>query len=238
MILRSCYIENYGVLTQKTIDFKEDLTVFCEENGYGKTTLVSFLKAMFYGLPSYKKTSVGFPERQHFYPFNGGKFGGNLTFEHEGKVYRVERFFDKKSDTKDECRIFCDSLETDAFGEKGELLGRTLFKLDEDSFVRTVFAEDLTADFSMTTDLFVALNRLVDDTDDDRNFEAAIKRLNDRRKELHTDRGNRGLIPEKKADIRALEERIGRFKNVHQKELEKRYEEKNAKTFLAVDAGR
>lgn len=226
MILRSCYIENYGALVQKNIDFKEDLTVFCEENGYGKTTLVSFLKAMFYGLPSYKKTTVGFPERQHFYPFNGGKFGGNLTFEHEGKVYRVERFFDKKSDTKDECRIFCDSLETDAFGEKGELLGRTLFKLDEDSFVRTVFVEDLATDFSMTTDLFVALNRLVDDTDDDRNFEAAIKRLNDRRKELHTDRGSRGLIPEKKAEIRTLEERIGRFKNVHQKELEKRYEEK------------
>ncbi|MBR6795436.1 MAG: hypothetical protein IKM52_04970, partial [Clostridia bacterium] len=62
--------------------------------------------------------------------------------------------------------------------------------------------------------------------DDDRNFEQAIKRLTERRKELHTDRGNRGLIPEKKAEIRALDEQIGRFKNVHQKELEQRYAEK------------
>ena len=80
MILLSCYIENYGKLSKKNIDFQKDLTVFCEENGYGKTTLVSFLKAMFYGLPSYKTSSKGFPERQHFYPFNGGKFGGSLEF--------------------------------------------------------------------------------------------------------------------------------------------------------------
>ncbi|MBR2951373.1 MAG: AAA family ATPase [Clostridia bacterium] len=226
MILLSCYIENYGALSEKSIEFQRDLTVFCEENGYGKTTLVSFLKAMLYGLPSYKATSKGFPERQHFYPFNGGKFGGNLTFEHEGKSFRVERFFDKKSETKDECRIFCDTLETEEFGKNGELLGRTLLKLDEDSFVRTLFAEDLSSEFSMTTDLGVALNRLVDDTDDDRNFEQAIKRLTERRKELHTDRGNRGLIPEKKAEIRALDEQIGRFKNIHQKELEQRYAEK------------
>lgn len=226
MKLLSCYIENYGALSQKNIDFQENLTVFCEDNGYGKTTLVSFLKAMFYGLPSYKTSSKGLPERQHFYPFNGGKFGGNLTFSHEGKTYRVERFFDKKSDTKDICRIFCDTFETQDFGKNGESLGRTLFKLDEDSFTRTVFVENLAEEFSMTTDIGVSLNRLVDDADEDRNFERALKVLTDKRKALHTDRGHRGLIPETQTTVRRLEERIDRFRNVQQKELESCYEKK------------
>ena len=49
MKLLSCYIENYGKISATTFDFNEGLTAFCEKNGYGKTTLASFVKAMFYG---------------------------------------------------------------------------------------------------------------------------------------------------------------------------------------------
>ena len=97
MILKSCYVENYGGLSGKSFEFSPSLTCVLRENGAGKTTLASFLRAMFYGLPATKTTSVTFNDRERFYPFNGGKFGGSLTYESGGKTYKIERFFDKKS---------------------------------------------------------------------------------------------------------------------------------------------
>ena len=75
MKLISCYIEGYGGIEKKEYFFDESITTFCQENGVGKTTLASFIKAMFYGLKGYKEGSTEFCDREHFYPFKGGKFG-------------------------------------------------------------------------------------------------------------------------------------------------------------------
>ncbi|MBQ8406703.1 MAG: AAA family ATPase, partial [Clostridia bacterium] len=81
MKLISCYVEGYGKIKREEFFFDEKLSVFSRENGAGKTTLASFIKAMFYGLESYREKSKEFFDRQHFYPFDGGEFGGNITFE-------------------------------------------------------------------------------------------------------------------------------------------------------------
>lgn len=76
-----CEIENYGNVTGgKRVTFDGGLQEFCEKNGYGKTTLCSFIRVMFYGMSTKKEKSVSFGDREHFYPFSGGKFGGSLTF--------------------------------------------------------------------------------------------------------------------------------------------------------------
>ena len=51
MRLLRCHIENFGVLSGFDYEFESSLTVICRENGFGKSTLAAFLKAMFYGLP-------------------------------------------------------------------------------------------------------------------------------------------------------------------------------------------
>ena len=51
MRLIDCYIENFGGLSQYRLDFQEGLTVVLEDNGFGKTTLAEFIRAMFYGFP-------------------------------------------------------------------------------------------------------------------------------------------------------------------------------------------
>ena len=50
MKLLSYHIENYGKIHGVDGSFADGLTSLCEKNGYGKTTLASFIKAMFYGL--------------------------------------------------------------------------------------------------------------------------------------------------------------------------------------------
>lgn len=235
MKILSLYIENYGALSEKHYEFEDGLTVFCEENGYGKTTLASFIKAMFYGLPAVTKVTKDFSDRKHFYPFGGGKFGGNLLFEADGKRYRIERFFDRSKKTQDSFRLFCNDSECDEFD--GENVGQAFFGLDEESFARTLFIDSTHGDFTMTADIGAALNRFVDDTDDDLHFEGAMKLLEKKRKELKADRGNKGLIADKDAKIRALEQKIEGLTQM-QRELEARYLEREAiSKNIAADEG-
>ncbi len=136
MKLISCYIENFGKITEKTYDFNDKITAFCEDNGYGKTTLANFIKAMFYGLTSYTKSTVKFVNRERYFPFGGGKFGGNITFEKNGDIYKIERFFGEKSSTTDTFKIYKNDI---LFDLDQSLVGKTFFGVDENAFSSTAF---------------------------------------------------------------------------------------------------
>ena len=96
MKLLRCHVENFGILSDFDLTFTEGLNVLCRENGFGKSTLAAFLKAMFYGLP---KTRAKASERKRYDPWQGGKYGGFLEFEYRGNQYRVTRYFGKKEDS-------------------------------------------------------------------------------------------------------------------------------------------
>ena len=102
---------------------KNSGTVLHEKNGFGKTTLASFIKAMFYGLDGYKTTTKDFVDRKHFRPFDGGNFGGNIVFEKGRDTYKIERVFDEKSDTKDFAKVYKNGNEFPCPQEK---IGETL----------------------------------------------------------------------------------------------------------------
>ena len=55
MRLISCHIENFGKLSNVDIDFNGSVHKICERNGWGKTTLSSFILSMFYGLEGTNK---------------------------------------------------------------------------------------------------------------------------------------------------------------------------------------
>ena len=205
MKLLSYHIENYGKIHNADGQFNSGLTEFCEKNGYGKTTLASFIRAMFYGLPTYTTKTKAFDDRQHFYPFEGGgKFGGNLTFEMQGKVYKIERFFDKKSSKGDECRVYQDGVPFMGFGEE---IGKEVFGLDEESFKKTVFITADEIEIESTHAINEKLNRDVVGGEDG-DFEAAIEALEKAKKSLKAGRGNNDLISGKKLEILDLTARI------------------------------
>ena len=100
MKLIGLYIENFGGLQKYSLNFEMGITSVIQPNGFGKTTLAEFIRAMFYGFPRKSKT-LEKSLRQKYTPWGGGQFGGNLTFEYDGKHYRVERTFgaNPKGDT-------------------------------------------------------------------------------------------------------------------------------------------
>ena len=49
MKLISCHVENFGKLSGVDLSFAEGLNTFCNDNGWGKSTLAAFIRALFYG---------------------------------------------------------------------------------------------------------------------------------------------------------------------------------------------
>ncbi|MCD8371966.1 MAG: AAA family ATPase, partial [Clostridia bacterium] len=224
MKLTKLHIENYGRFCNYDYNFTDGLNEFCWQNGFGKTTLASFIKAMFYGLPSYRANSKDFNDRIHFYPFGGGKFGGNLTFVMDGREYRIERFFDKRSDSGDSLKVFCGGAPYSGFGKD---IGKSVFGLDKASFERTVFIDSEAIDFGATGSISAKLNDCVDGGEGENTFADAVERLEQAKKALIPARGSNGKIPETRQDIAELNAKIANLKTISAS-LEGKYNELNS----------
>ena len=210
MKLISCHIENYGKISNTDINFNEKLTSICEANGYGKTTLASFLKAMFYGLDSDRANS-SFNERRHFNPFGGGNFGGTVTFSWQGKTFKVERYFDEKSEVKDTVAVYCNGIYSPEFAEG---LGEGIFGIDRQSFERTVFISSAEIEISSTSSINTKLNNFIEGGDDDTNLEAALARLEAKSKEYKKSRQGSDLITLENQKINNLSESISNLEAI------------------------
>ena len=93
MKLISCYVSSFGKLKDFSYEFTDGLNTIKEENGWGKSTFSTFIKAMFYGLDDSKR-SLDDNERKKFTPWNSTeKFGGNLVFDWNGKQYKIVYLF-------------------------------------------------------------------------------------------------------------------------------------------------
>ncbi len=174
MKLLSCYIEGYGKIKQREFDFHEGLNSFSWENGEGKSTLASFIKAMLYGLEGYSVRTKEFPERKHFCPFDGGRFGGNLRLQANGKEYKIERFFHEKSETGDSFTVY----------ENGGVLvnppvdfGRVLLEVDKESFERTLFLRHDDLEIAPTSGIHARLNQVLEGGEEEGGLEEALVRI-------------------------------------------------------------
>lgn len=202
MKLLWCHVENFGILSDFDLTFTEGLNVLCRENGFGKSTLAAFLKAMFYGLP---KTRAKASERKRYDPWQGGKYGGFLEFEYRGNQYRVTRYFGKKEDSFSLTDL-TNRTESTAFSEK---LGEELFQLDADSFARSTFVPQLSdREITATTSIRAKLTNLVEDTNDLNNFDTAMKKLQEYRKSLKLFKGEGGQTAQLRRECRELEASI------------------------------
>ena len=205
MKLLRCHIENFGVLSGFDQEFAEGLNVLCRENGFGKSTLAAFIKAMFYGLPKSRTRSLTENERKRYDPWQGGKYGGFLEFEYQGVQYRVTRYFGKKEDSF-ALYDLTNRTESTRFTEN---LGEDLFQLDADAFARSTFVPQMSGrDVTATTSIRTKLTNLVEDTNDLNNYDTAMKRLQDYRKKLKLFKGEGGQIAQLRQECRSLESDI------------------------------
>ncbi len=207
MKLISCYVENFGTLHDYKLDFSDGLTVVKQDNGFGKTTLAAFIKAMFYGLPQSTKRSISENERKKYTPWQGGNFGGSLIFSVDDiKKYEIQRFFaaKEKDDTFKIFDISTGLLSTDYTHN----IGFELFGIDAEGFERSIYLPQHEVTMEMNTSLSAKLSNLVENSDDINNFDSAMEKIKKRRSYYTVQNGTRGAVADAKNDILELEQKI------------------------------
>lgn len=204
MKLLEVHVENFGKLSHFNYSFEDGLNVLKEPNGFGKSTLAAFIKAMFYGFPGRAGRSVDKNERKKYYPWQGGAYGGYLVFSCEGIQYRVTRFFGKTA-ARDSFKLEDETHRTES-SAYSEQLGEELFQLDAESFSRSTYMPQLMESENGTTaSIRARLSNLVDNTDDLDDYDAAAGRLREKRTSLLNYRGSGGKINELKREVREIE---------------------------------
>lgn len=203
MKLISLYIENFGGLHQYALNFSDGINTVTEPNGFGKTTLAEFIRAMLYGFPRKTKT-LDKSRRRKYMPWNGGQFGGNLVFEHQGRRYRVERTFG--AIPKEDTFLVIDLATNKRTSRFSEDLGQELFGLDADSFERSTYLpQSQEAGSFATASIQTKLTRLIEDSGEIADFDKAMAALRTKRSTLIPYRGSGGSVAETAAVITRLQ---------------------------------
>ncbi|HEY8423404.1 MAG TPA: hypothetical protein VIL23_01420 [Clostridia bacterium] len=205
MILKKCYIENFGRLRNFSYEFNEGLNVIQQENGWGKTTLSVFIKSMFYGLSSSRKSDLTQNERKKYMPWQGGKFGGYIEFEIGDKSYRIERFFGK-TESQDTFVLY-DLATNKQSNDYSHLIGYEIFKIDEDAYERSTFFPQANYKSGINDSIRAKLTNLIENADDIAGFSQAIESLKEQ-KSVFEKRGNKGLIADLEAKLIDLQEQL------------------------------
>lgn len=187
MRLIQCHIENFGKLHDHTEEFEQGCNVFCENNGWGKSTFAAFIRVMLYGFEGENKRRGIENERKRYWPWQGGSYGGQLTFEANGGRYTVTRIFsEKKQNDIFELRDADTNLESTDFTEN---LGEELFQINSESFMRTVFIGQNDCITRSTDSINAKIGNLTDNMNDLDCYEKAygalqnlLNKMNPRRK--------------------------------------------------------
>ncbi len=210
MKLISCYIAHFGKIREFSYDFKDGFNPVFQENGWGKTTFSVFIKAMFYGLEYSPNTKKKLLERNHYLPWDGSLCGGNIVFEAKDKRYRIERTFGK-SDKDDSFALYDDvtGLESHDYTED---IGEELFKVDRDSFEKSVYIPQLSMATAMTDSLNAKIGNLTAARDDISNFDVALKSVKDAKVEYtRNSKINPGKLYGVKLEINKCKEEFERL---------------------------
>lgn len=184
MYLIECYINNFGKLSDERIVFSEGLNTLFRENGWGKSTLLAFIKAMLYGLDDTRRQSLDENERKKYAPWQGGVYGGSLSFSDGASSYRIERVFAQKS--ADDSFVLYD-IKTGLVSDRySAAVGEELFGIDENGFLRTVFLSEKNLsdknDKKYLSSISAKLSNLVGVSGDVAEIDDAFKLLDERRK--------------------------------------------------------
>lgn len=200
MKILEIYIERFGMLRERSIRFDGGLNVLSGENESGKSTVLSFIRYMLYGLPAAKGARVTDADRFG----HDGAIGGTLTYATDGGArYRLERH--TTDDGRDRAQVV--DLASGRVTADPEP-GKRLFGVSEKVFSGTAFVSQ--ADGIGVAGLSGAIENILTSADVTVSVQKAADRLNQARRTLSPKKGDGGEIAQKKAALAAMEDELAR----------------------------
>ena len=206
MKLLRCYIQNFGKLQDFSFEFQNGINTIKQDNGFGKTTFATFIKSMFYGLDTQANAKLEKSDRKKYIPWQGGIYGGNVEFEINDNKYRIERIFGKKA-AEDTFKLYNleTNLESKDFTDK---IGEEIFKINKSAYERSTYIPQGQIQIEMEDSISAKLSNVLESDNDINTSEDALKKLNESKKIYKKDRGQGGLIDEKKSKLFELQRKF------------------------------
>ncbi|MBO5908463.1 MAG: AAA family ATPase [Clostridia bacterium] len=209
MKINSIDIAAFGKLKNFHLDFSDGLTVLYGENEKGKTTIMSFIRMMFYGNAG-KSSDIDKNLRIKYRPWNSDIMAGSITFTKDGRSYRLEREF-KKSNSTDKITLIDLELGTIQSLSGSDDIGAKIIGLSDAAFEKSVFVSELGAPQKNETadgEINSKLSNMSVSGDEDVSYEKVALRLSKAREVLMSKRGKIGKYDKTVAEIENLSSQI------------------------------
>ena len=229
MKINSIHINNFGKLKDYTINFESGFNIIYGNNEDGKSTIMSFIKMMFYGY-SGKSSDLTKNLRKRYLPWDGVKMSGYIDFEDNGINYRIEKQFGGSNAT-DKVNLW-----NKTSGEKEKVssssdIGQRFFGIGSAAFEKSVFIGQLgNAAFSSTDkedEITQKLLNLVSTGDESISQKKVETRLQSAKEKLKSKSGKIGIIDKQYQKLNELtEDRITALKiEENKKQLQEKCKE-------------
>ena len=213
MKINTLYIASFGGIKNLKLSFTDGFNVVYGDNENGKTTVMAFIKMMFYGSDR-GSAQISKNIRKKYTPWDATQMAGSIDFTYMGKDYRLEREF-RSSNSTDKATL-CDL----AFGTRqavGSDIGAKFFGLSAAAFERSVFIGQFgfpENDSAAEGELNSKLSNLVLTGDETTSYETVNARLEKAKLSLMSKSGRAGEYDKTVKRIAEIEEKLEKAERI------------------------
>ena len=205
MKIKEINIASFGGIKNLKITPENGFNVIYGDNENGKSTVMSFIKMMFYG-SGRNSSDISKNIRKKYTPWDGSQMAGSIDFEHSGRLYRIEREF-RKSDATDKVTL-CD-LDLGTRVAAPSDIGTKFFSLTAAGFERSVFIGQFGfPEGDPEGEIGKRLSNIVLTGDETVSFETVNDRLSKARTALMSKSGTAGAYDKNIKEIGILTEKL------------------------------
>lgn len=210
MYIKEINIKTFGGIEDKTYNFSDGLNVLFGANESGKSTVIAFIKYIFYGISGRKS------EFKRYAPLSGEPMCGSITVCGDNCEYEIFR-------TSKGAKAKQISVVNKANGEVmsadfARNIGKNLFSLGEDAFLNTLFVSNISSKISGGDgEISARLSNLAQSGDENTSQEKIAKKIDEDILNLSSPKRKNAVIPTLENELSSLGERLYRARENNKK---------------------
>lgn len=213
MKIKSLNIAAFGGLKNVQLSFQNGFNVVYGNNENGKTTIMNFIKMMFYGTER-GSAQISKNLRKKYTPWDNSGMAGSIDFENDGRNYRIERSFGSSNSTD---KVTLIDLDLGTRETVSADIGASLFGLSSAAFERSIFIGQFGFPESNSTaegEINSKLSNLTLTGDQAISFDEVNARLQNAKFSLMSKSGKAGIYDKNLIAAKELAEKIENAKQV------------------------